>query len=245
MRGVETRTRREWIHRIIGSDGNLTAIKFDRVIRIRKLDGWRTAMPAEGSMLEQVAFVHDSHPGAQIIAAYISGQRWFGIAGMEAIIGRPLHTPIAVLRLSQLGLAMASHDPEKEAVELRAAAPNEARYVNKARAGGGMGGNAHRVVNAFLHVRLPRFAKPPGFYVTRRRCRAAARVMKSNWGIECSDLLLQKKRVMFRSDWLLPGVPEGAPVRFKPEGTICLGRRTLPDGSQKCGVWWEEQEFGM
>jgi len=245
MRGVETKTRREWVYRITGLHGNLTPLRFDRVIRIKKLDGWRTAMPAEGSMLEPVAFVHDSHLGSRLVTAYIEGQRWFGIAGLEAIIGRPLHTPLGVIRLSHLGLAMASHNPAKGEVELHAAAPNEALYVNKARAGGGMGGNARRVVNAFLHIRSPHFRTCIRLNVTERRRRATVEVMKCNWGIRCKDLLLKKKRVRFESAWLLPGVPAGPPVRFRSVGTICLGRRTLPDGSQRCGVWYEEQEFGM
>lgn len=245
MRAIRCNTRREWIHQVVGPEGPLTKMKMDRVIRIRQLDGWRTAMPADGAMLEPVAFVHDSHLGARIIAGYISGQRWFGIAGLETIIGRPLHTPLGVIRLSQLGLAMASHNPVRGEVELRAAAPNEAMYVNKARAGGGMGGNARRVVNAFLHIRSPHFRTCIRLNVTERRRRATAEVMQRKWGIRCKDLLLKKKRVRFESAWLLPGVPAGPPVPFKSAGTICLGRRTMPDGSQKCGVWYEEQEFGM
>lgn len=245
MKGIRCRTRRQWIHQTVGLEGNLTVARMDRTIRIKKLDGWRTAMSAEGSMLEPVAFVHDSHVGSRIVRAYIDGQRWFEIAGLEKIIGRPLRTPIGIIRLSQLGLAMVGLDATKGEVELRAAAPNEAMYVNKARAGGGMGGNASRVVNAFLHLRLLEFLRVPQFNLTQRRCREAAKVMMSKWGIRCNDLLMRKRRVRFESDWLLPGVPAGPPDRFKSEGTICLGQRTLPNGTQKCGVWMEEQEFGM
>lgn len=242
MKGIRCKTRREWIHGAIGSGGNFTAIKMGRVIQLRQLDGWRTAMPAAGPSFEPVAFVHDSSPLSALVRAYNDGQRWFEIDAIERAIGCRLCSPVGVIRLSQAGLGLLRHDPAKRRVELAAAGPKEALYVNKARAGGGMGGNIRRVVDAFLHLTID---SRPGFNLTDRRCRRVAKLMRDKWGIRCKGLLSRQSRVRFISNWLLPGIPAGPPVRFKSQRVLCLGRRTLPDGTQKCGVWWEEQEFGM
>lgn len=241
MKGIQFKTRQEWIHQVIGADGHLNALKMDRVIRIKKLDGWHTAMSAAGPALEPVAFVHDSNPLSAIVKAYNEGQRWFEISETEQIVGGRLWAPIGVIRLAQAGFALLTCNSTKGNVELRAAAPNEALYVNKARAGGGMGGNTRRVVDAFLHITM---AARPQFNLTIRRRLKASEIMKTKWGIRCKDLLSRRGRIRFTSNWLLPGVPAGPPVRFKAQRVICLGRRTFPDGTQKCGVW-EEQELGM
>lgn len=233
MKGVRCRTRREWIRRIIGPQGNLTAAKMIRAIRIRRLDNWHTAMPATGPDLEQIAFVHGSHPVAPIIKAYNKGDHWFDLTVVEKAIGAPLHQPIGAIRLAQAGFAIQRLKPEGRQVEFCAAAPNEARYVNEARTGAPRKGySVQRIVDAFLHVRHP---LRPRINITDARRLRTVYILENKWGIRCDDLLAGRSRVRLVSNWTLCDLyadsggsvarPGGRPYFEMPRGTCDDCRR--------------------
>lgn len=198
MKGVRTATRSAWVGKVLGPRRKFTVRQMMLVLHLRLFEGWASAMPADGPALEEVAMVHKSNPLATVVRAYQTGTRWFERAGLEALVGARLHTPIGAQRLAMAGFAIVAYDGDR--VELRAADPRTARFVNESRhRTSDKGYSARRVIEAMLPVRNPRRRR---ININDDRRLLAAETLLNRWSINCDDLLAGRLRVRLISNWM-------------------------------------------
>jgi hypothetical protein len=191
------KTRERWVKGDLC--GNYTAGKMRQVIRLRQMCGWHTAADADGSVLEKIVFVHESCPLVEVVKAYAAGTRWFECALLERIIGYPIRSLVFAARLAKIGLAILTAQTD-ERVELAAADPRAAWFVNNARLHTAKLGFSDRaVIEAFL---------APRRHGRRRVNRSDDRrldtveVLQNRWQIKCEDMLAQRRRVRLNSMWM-------------------------------------------
>lgn len=154
MKGVRTRMRVEWVKAVLGNGCRFTVNQFWRVRWHLAERGWLMVAPTEGPALERVVVVNASSTAYGVVRAYRNRTRWFGIDELSRVIGDPINERAGVLHLATLGLAL--HHIDGNRVELRAADPRAARFVNEARLGPQTRGfGVRRVIEAFLLVRPP------------------------------------------------------------------------------------------
>jgi hypothetical protein len=197
MKGIRSRVRHEIVRRMLGRRRRLTPRQMKEALRRLRVRGWLTAMSADGPAYEQVAAVHKTHPLARLLQDYNAGSRWFSRADVEGRLGLSVATRAGAARLAMTGFAVVRCRDDK--LELRAADPRAARFVNEARCGAQLRGfGVRRIVEAFLSVRNPERTR---VNVTDDRRLMAAEVLSERWNIECEDLLDGRARVRLFSAW--------------------------------------------
>jgi hypothetical protein len=185
---------------VLKAGKRFTTKQMRRVILYRRDDGWLTAMRPDGSAEEKVAFVRTTHPLVTIVQQYNAGERWFEITVINNAVGAPVFQPIGAIRLAKTGFAIVSAAGTQ--IELQAADPREARFVNESRCGPQVRGySARRVIEALLHLRHPGRRR---INVTDDRRLTAVHALASRWGITCDDLLDGRFRVRLFSAWVFP-----------------------------------------
>ena len=127
-----TKSRLDWIRRILGAGKRLTPLQLERTYHILRHRGWITAMPVEGPAYEQIVFVRADQPVGWIVADYQAGQRHFRRT-LEAALGVDVATQEGVKRLAKCGFALTRSGGA--GVALAATDPREAKLVNEARRG--------------------------------------------------------------------------------------------------------------
>ena len=197
MKGIVSRTRLEWVKKVLGSRRSFTAKNVQRAFNWRQQEGWITAMVADGPAYERIAMVRESHPIASIIRQYGLGDRWFDRTAIEAALGASVSTRTGAGRLAKVGFGIRRANGAQ--IELVAADPKEAFYVNEARCCPQIRGYSRRgVIESVLHVRRPGTKR---VNVDDDRCVQAHDVLLKKWGIRCDDLLQDRKRVRLFSSW--------------------------------------------
>ncbi len=195
-----TKSRLDWIRRILGAGKRLTPLQLERTYHILRHRGWITAMPVEGPAYEQIVFVRADQPVGWIVADYQAGQRHFRRT-LEAALGVGVATPEGVERLAKCGFALTRSGGDE--VALAATDPREAKLVNEARRGIQRRGFGVRgVVESVMHLRRP---TTRGVNVTDDRRRMTAEALSERWSIQSEDLLVGRMRVRLISSWTFNG----------------------------------------
>jgi len=197
MKGIRAATRAAWIQKILGRGHKFTVKQMERALLIAQFKGRHCAAPADGPALEQIVLVDDAHPMGNIVKAYRDGVRWFEQADLNVRLGADVAMPAGARRLAQAGFAVV--DVSNGRVQLRAADPRAARFVNEARLGPQrIGFSSRRVIEAFYAFRQPKRCRVND---SEDRRLGAAEVLQAKWGIRCEDLLDGRARVRLISAW--------------------------------------------
>ncbi len=197
MKPSQIKSRQEWVTKFYGDRARCTTQRMRLVIGQLRASGWYAAMAANGPKTEQIAAVFRTAPVVQLVRQYIQGQRWFDRAAVEAVLGAPVDQLAGAIGLAKVGLAIRNATGAQ--VELLAADPREARFVNEARCGHHSNGYATgRLIEAILHIRLPRRGHAN---VTDDRRLMAYDELLNRWNIRSDDLLSDRSRARLVSDW--------------------------------------------
>lgn len=197
MKGIRSRTRHGIIRRVLGPRCRLTVGQADRAFRGMRKQGWLTAMSPDGPAFEKVAFVHEHHPMATVVADYGSGVRRFARGDLERSVGASVADLAGAANLAKAGFAVVGTDGDW--IELRAADPLAAHLINESRCGRQVRGfGVRRVVEAFLSVRNPERTR---VNVNDDRRLLTAEALHDCWDIDCDDLLAGRARVRLFSAW--------------------------------------------
>jgi|CXWL01.1.fsa_nt_gi hypothetical protein len=198
MKDVKTKTRVDWIQRVLGkgrrfTEGNLRRARFRLLER-----GFIIIAESAGPAFERVAAVRLNSPATILANAYIADTRWFRIDQIEQAIGDSLFSHKGIAALSNLGFVIMRQLGDK--VELRLIDTRLARFINEARLGPQQKGFGVRpLTEAALCLRHP---KSRGIHITDdRRLQVADRL--AMLGVDCDDILGPRKRVRLVSRWIL------------------------------------------
>lgn len=107
MKGIRSRTRHEIVRLVLGPQCRLTVGQADRAFRRMRKRGWLTAMSPDGPAFEKVAFVHEHHPMATVVASYGTRVRRFARAALERLVGASVAKLTGAVNLAMAGFAVA------------------------------------------------------------------------------------------------------------------------------------------
>ena len=198
MRDVKTKTRVEWIQKVLGkgrrfTEGNLRRARFRLLER-----GLIIIANSAGPAYEKIAAVRQNSPAAALVKAYIAGERWFSIEQIERAIGDSVFGKQGLMVLANLGLIVIRQVGDR--LELTRVDTRMARFMNEARLGPqAKGFGVRALIEGVLSLRHPPTRR---IHLTDdRRLLVAERLLE--FGIDCDDILGDRKRVRLVSRWLL------------------------------------------
>lgn len=200
MKQVRSKTREEWVKYALGARSRLTVRQMERTLRLQDFNGWISAMLAEGPAYEQIAMILKEHPLAFVVLEYRRGNRWFNIDALQQALGAAIDTRKGADRLAKIGFAVISASGDM--VQLRAADPRSARFVNESRCCPQIRGySVRRVLEAILSIRRPGTSR---VNLTDDRRLRLAETLFQEWLIRCDDALTGRLRIRLFSTWTFP-----------------------------------------
>lgn len=198
MKDIKTKTRVDWVKAGLGKGKRFTEKNFLRA-RWRLLErGLIIIANSAGPAYEKIAAVRQNSPTATLVKAYIAGERWFSIEQIEGAIGGSVFGRPGLTMLANLGLVVMRQVGDR--LELTRVDTRMARFVNEARLGPqAKGFGVRALIEGVLSLRHP---PSRSIHLTDdRRLLVAERL--AEFGIDCDDILGDRKRVRLVSRWLL------------------------------------------
>ena len=198
MRDVKTKMRAEWVRIALGQGRRFTEGNFRRA-RFRLLErGFIIIADSAGPAYEKIAAVRRSSPAAELAEAHIAGTRWFSIGEVERAVGESVFGRSGLMRLANLGFVIMRQIGDK--LEVERVDTRMARFVNEARLGPQKKGFGIRpLIEAAMSLQHP---NRRSIHVTdERRISVAERL--AEFGIDCDDIMGDRKRIRLISRWTL------------------------------------------
>ena len=198
MKNVRSKLRIDWIWSGLGKGRRYTGGNFCKA-RWRLLErGLIIVANSVGPMYEKIAAVRQSSPAVPLAKAFIAGERWFSIDQIEQAIGDSVFGKLGLMRLANFGFVVMRQVGDK--LELKLVDTRLARFINEARLGPQLKGFGVRpLIEGVLSLRHP---KSRSIHLTDdRRLLVAMRL--AEFGIDCDDILGDRKRVRLNSRWIL------------------------------------------